>query len=411
MKMNFGISLNRGIYFSLALLACCVPVTHAVAVQADAKSAEAEQTAPEEDAKPDVADTESEQDESDETPKSVEDQVLELTAQFKSEYSEFVAAFNAAKTRTEKSRLLRSNPRQGYAKKFLELYEANVGDKDALPALQQALAASSRRSAAKPTKMLVDLLETLDDDDAQSSCAVLIKYADTRSKKMAAEKLLELSKKATDKLVSIRKNAIQSLLPVANTPIRGVTDLQKEALESIWELANVDLESTDIVALAAVGFNADDDSSAGAFNAIMEHHLDDENIAMVLARLPQTLNPGYEAIIQEVAKNGEGDLQAQAAISLAKYIPVRDEKLDQSQLDDSKLAMLKKEKADLKKVLGNFDGDSDLHKKAQEELFVLENLSPGAEAMDIVGTDLDGKELKLSDYRGRVVFLDFWGDW
>ena len=25
--------------------------------------------------------------------------------------------------------------------------------------------------------------------------------------------------------------------------------------------------------------------------------------------------------------------------------------------------------------------------------------------------DLDGVEFKLSDYRGKVVFLDFWGDW
>jgi cytochrome oxidase Cu insertion factor (SCO1/SenC/PrrC family) len=29
-------------------------------------------------------------------------------------------------------------------------------------------------------------------------------------------------------------------------------------------------------------------------------------------------------------------------------------------------------------------------------------------APDIVGTDQDGKQLKLSDYRGKVVLLDFW---
>jgi hypothetical protein len=29
-------------------------------------------------------------------------------------------------------------------------------------------------------------------------------------------------------------------------------------------------------------------------------------------------------------------------------------------------------------------------------------------APEIVGTDQDGKELKLSDYRGKVVMLDFW---
>jgi hypothetical protein len=29
-------------------------------------------------------------------------------------------------------------------------------------------------------------------------------------------------------------------------------------------------------------------------------------------------------------------------------------------------------------------------------------------APEIVGTDQDGKEFKLSDYRGKVVMLDFW---
>lgn len=29
-------------------------------------------------------------------------------------------------------------------------------------------------------------------------------------------------------------------------------------------------------------------------------------------------------------------------------------------------------------------------------------------APDIVGTDQDGRQFKLSDYRGKVVLLDFW---
>lgn len=32
-------------------------------------------------------------------------------------------------------------------------------------------------------------------------------------------------------------------------------------------------------------------------------------------------------------------------------------------------------------------------------------------APDIVGEDVDGKEFRLSDYRGKVVMVDFWGDW
>jgi len=48
---------------------------------------------------------------------------------------------------------------------------------------------------------------------------------------------------------------------------------------------------------------------------------------------------------------------------------------------------------------------------AQSELFELRYLSIGKEAPDIEGSDIDEKAFKLSDYRGKVVVLDFWGDW
>ena len=38
-------------------------------------------------------------------------------------------------------------------------------------------------------------------------------------------------------------------------------------------------------------------------------------------------------------------------------------------------------------------------------------LEPGLPAPDIEGEDLDGVPFKLSDFRGKVVLLDFWGDW
>jgi len=48
---------------------------------------------------------------------------------------------------------------------------------------------------------------------------------------------------------------------------------------------------------------------------------------------------------------------------------------------------------------------------AKNNLFELRNLSIGKVAPDIVGEDIDGTAMKLSDYRGKVVVLDFWGDW
>lgn len=48
---------------------------------------------------------------------------------------------------------------------------------------------------------------------------------------------------------------------------------------------------------------------------------------------------------------------------------------------------------------------------AKGELFEIRNLAIGKTAPDIVGKDADGVEFKLGDYRGKVVVLDFWGEW
>jgi hypothetical protein len=43
----------------------------------------------------------------------------------------------------------------------------------------------------------------------------------------------------------------------------------------------------------------------------------------------------------------------------------------------------------------------------------IDSLQPqvGSLAPEIEGVDIDGVKFKLSDYRGEVIVLDFWGDW
>ena len=55
-----------------------------------------------------------------------------------------------------------------------------------------------------------------------------------------------------------------------------------------------------------------------------------------------------------------------------------------------------------------FDGP--VGRKAESELFDLRSLSVGKAAPEIEGTDQDGKPFKLSDYKGKVVLLDFWSE-
>jgi thiol-disulfide isomerase/thioredoxin len=48
---------------------------------------------------------------------------------------------------------------------------------------------------------------------------------------------------------------------------------------------------------------------------------------------------------------------------------------------------------------------------AESGLYELRNLTLGKPAPDIVGEDTGGAKFKLSDYRGKVVLLVFWGTW
>ncbi|QDV08663.1 thiol-disulfide oxidoreductase [Planctomycetes bacterium Poly30] len=50
-------------------------------------------------------------------------------------------------------------------------------------------------------------------------------------------------------------------------------------------------------------------------------------------------------------------------------------------------------------------------KRAGGFVFQQENLQIGMIAPDIIGKDVDGHDMKLSDFRGKVTVIDFWGFW
>jgi len=49
--------------------------------------------------------------------------------------------------------------------------------------------------------------------------------------------------------------------------------------------------------------------------------------------------------------------------------------------------------------------------QASNILYAFDHLAVGNRAPQIEGPTIDGTPMKLSDYRGKVVMLDFWGDW
>ncbi len=150
---------------------------------------------------------------------------------------------------------------------------------------------------------------------------------------------------------------------------------------------------------------------------MLKHHLQHKEIGQICLTLGMNRTRGAEKLLRAVAEKGANDeARASATLALGQLLKGN---ADQSGLAPAERARLREEAEknlktveekypDVKLSISYFGKAGD---KAKTELFELHHLSIGMEVPDLQGEDLDGKTFKLSDYRGKVVFLDFWAHW
>ena len=144
-----------------------------------------------------------------------------------------------------------------------------------------------------------------------------------------------------------------------------------------------------------------------ALNLLMSKHLASKVIASVCASVQNSQAGNAEAFLRAVAaKSQDHEAQGRASFSLASLL-ISSKPSPARTKEAEKLFELVAEKyADL-----SWYGQSTLGAKAKAELFEMRNLAIGKTAPEITGEDENGKAIKLSDFRGKVVLLDFWGFW
>lgn len=135
---------------------------------------------------------------------------------------------------------------------------------------------------------------------------------------------------------------------------------------------------------------------------LAEHHAMNPKIGPLLVRLSRgALNKDLEALLNNVIeKNPSKDAKGNATFTLASLM------MRGKQAEAEKL--FEKVMSDYKDV--PYFG-STLGERAEGNLFEVRHLQIGKVVPEIEGEDMDGKKFKLSDYRGKVVMLDFWGHW
>jgi len=163
-----------------------------------------------------------------------------------------------------------------------------------------------------------------------------------------------------------------------------------------------------------LALQAGDDETIGvAVEVLMRDHLDSPEVAE-LPMIIQDLSPSLgeekaEGLLRAlIEKAPQPALKGVAMFALASMLDADD--LDPASERGKEVRALMeavaRDYADVEDSSGRSIGA-----RAEGWLFEKEHLQVGKVAPEIEATDLFGVPFKLSDYRGKVVLLDFWGNW
>ena len=149
----------------------------------------------------------------------------------------------------------------------------------------------------------------------------------------------------------------------------------------------------------------DAEAQAKALETVKSDHMESKGIANVISSW--MYDPSKEGLIREILQvNPHREAKGVALYVLAKQ-KMRGAGGDEA-VQAEATAMLQQAAEEYGDV--PMRGRT-LKEVAAGDLFEATRLQIGMEAPDITGDDIDGVEFKLSDYRGKVVVLDFWGHW
>ena len=174
-----------------------------------------------------------------------------------------------------------------------------------------------------------------------------------------------------------------------------------------------------------------------ALELLKSTHVDSQRLGPACGHVARSHSLAAEALLRALLeKNPHVEVKAQACYYLALLLDSEATIVDQLKAEpDLAPRVLQYYGRDYGKHLASLDADelanrrervyetmlksfpsvtvrgTTLDKVAEQALFGIRHLAVGRIAPDIQGEDIFGKEFKLSDYRGKVVMLTFWGHW
>jgi peroxiredoxin len=158
--------------------------------------------------------------------------------------------------------------------------------------------------------------------------------------------------------------------------------------------------------------------AAKALDIIEQHHLRSPRLGrlcLFLSEGDEADKPGTQKLLRAVlAKNDSPEVLGLASLALARLLYVRGEA--EGTKPAVRVVALREAETLLDTVVAKYDKvklpeqeeDRTAGEEARPILFEIRNLANGKTVPDLSGEDVDGKPMKLSDFRGKVILLDFW---
>jgi len=176
------------------------------------------------------------------------------------------------------------------------------------------------------------------------------------------------------------------------------------------------------------------DQPEAAVQMVLEQHLADENTKDICPQLIKTPTIAGEKLLRGlIDKSSHQSVIANGCFYLAEHLreqlrlhqaissqPATRRRFEQfygkqftAQLVARDAGQMTQEMEGLYDRLATdfADVDKELTEKSQTQLNEIRHLAIGKPAMEIEGEEIYGEKLKLSDFRGKVVVLTFWGHW
>lgn len=352
----------------------------------------------------------------------------DIEDQYKKEFRTWQTNVRRAKTREAQMEMIQNRPGEEFAKKYLALADKFPDT----PAVSTSLANAMRfgtgetKKAASRRMFEAAQADTGTDQWERLSPMISISQLGDDETKLKASQIL------ADVVVNdpnLESEVAKKVVPIV-LKLRGDHPAKEQVAQIVIDNADQDVGSKkSFDSLYEVASFTTGATKSAALSKISEQHPQSDRLTKIINKFSSGRTPdeAAEHWLKEICRQStDGSVKSKAAIALKNVIDKRDsyrsifvgaDEETRSSLDAEMLAYLDKtpepnELEMIETTLSDYVSDTEaLLKTVKSKLFVVKNLSVGKVAPDIVGTDVDGVEFKLSDYRGKVVFLDFWGDW